>query len=178
MTLTDHAVLPAALVEAQAVDGSRQAVAISGAALRLPMSPEVEPRYGHEPGAAVLAAVARESGGIVRADVAGIFDNPPSPGSGTDLAVWLVVAALVLLVAEITVRRLRVSWAMPRLPSLSLGKTVFPHAGSTKATTPKVNSPAPMPLPSAAQSAAAPVPPVASGGLHDALSELKRRKGR
>ena len=178
VTLTDHAVLPAALVEAQAVDGTRQAVAISGAALRLPMSPEVEPRYGHEPGATVLAAVARESGGIVRADLAGMYENPPSPGSGTDLAVWLVLAALLLLMTEIAIRRWRVGWEMPRMPSWRLGKAVVSKTRSSKATLPKANPRTTIPLPNAAPSAANPVPPAASGGLHDALSELKRRKGR
>ena len=183
VTLTDHAVLPAALVETTAADGSPQAVAISGAAMRLPMSPEVEPRYGHEPGAAVLAAVARESGGRVRADLTGMFENPPSPGSGTDLAVWFVVVALLLLVSEIAVRRWRVGWTMPRLPAWRPRGNALPRAALPATGKAARGQSQAQPIASAAPLTPAPLTTApgkaaAGGGLHDALDELKRRKGR
>ena len=184
VTLSARVVVPAALVTAPAVDGSRQEMAVSGPALCLPMSPEVEPRYGREPGSAVLASVARDSGGRVRRDLVGMFENPPSPGTGTDLAPWLVAAALLLLIAEIAVRRWhldvrRWGWQWLRLPVWRRRKA---PAALAKPLPPQVVT---VLLPAASFSAtpssaapSAPVPPPTNGGLHAALNELKRRKGR
>ncbi len=175
VTLTEQVVVPAALVTAPAVDGSQQVQAVSGAALCLPMSPEVEPRYGREPGSTVLAGVARDSGGRVRTDVVGMFENPPSPGSGTDLAWWLVAAALVVLVLEIAVRRWQVGWGLPQLPAwppLKWRRTrsITPTPPSSVMESEKKSPTVPPGTPVAT--------PAKSGGLHDALNELKRRKGR
>lgn len=181
VTLTDHAVLPAAVVEVPGADGVRQTIAVSGAALRLPMNPEVEPRYGREPGSAVLANIARDSGGRVRTDLVGMYDNPPSPGSGADLAWWLVPAALVLLLSEIAVRRWQLGWTwswlrLPRwLRAVKPAKTHGPSSAHPPTTAPAKQIP---PAPSISSSAPAAPPPVAGGGLHDALAEIKRRKGR
>lgn len=169
-SIDDHPLIPAAAVAIG--DDSR---AVVGPALRLPMSPEVEPRYGRVPGAEVLAAVARESGGTVRRDLAGLFDNPPSPGTGLDLAWLLAALAVVVVVAEIAVRRWGLDALLPRLHLRGRWRRARPVAAA----------PAPMPADLLVEAPKGPAPapetkrpPSADGGLHDALAELKRRRGR
>ncbi len=184
VTLTDSAVLPAALVEVPTADGGRQALAISGPALRLPMNPEVEPRYGRVAGLEVLQGIARDSGGKVRADVVGIYDNPPSVGTGTDLALWLVLAAVVLLLSEIATRRwqldlrlLRGWWPnfLSRPWTQTKGPRSAPAVGPSAA---QAGQARPTPKESSATPAATAAPAPSGATLHDALAELKRRKGR
>ncbi len=174
--LADRAVVPAAAV---AIAGDVRPVL--GPAIRLPMSPEVEPRFGREPGSAILAAVAREAGGVVRTDLVGLFDNPPSPGTGMDLAWALAVAAVVVVVLEIALRRWQVGWGLPGLAWLRRmrrPRAVAPAAAvpapvvarGVLAQPPTAPAPASVNVPGA--------PPAEAGGLHDALAELRRRRGK
>jgi uncharacterized membrane protein len=175
--LDDHAVVPAAAVTVGGVPR-----AITGPALRLPMNPEVEPRYGRTPGAEVLAGVARESGGHVREDLAGLFVNPPSPGTGRELGIWLAVAALVVAVTEIAIRRMQLpEWIRLRMPTwprvLRRGKPVSAPApaSSVVTTVPAPAAPA-APVGTAPQT---PLPTAPEGdGTHQALAELRRRRGK
>jgi hypothetical protein len=68
-----------------------------GPALALPMPPEVAPRRDLPPGITVLTDIARTTGGMVRGDLLGIWDNPPSRGVAQELALWLVLAASLML---------------------------------------------------------------------------------
>lgn len=165
--LADRAVVPAAAV---AIAGDVRPVL--GPAVRLPMSPEVEPRFGREPGAAILTSVARESDGVVRTDLVGLFANPPSPGTGLDLAWMLAVAALGILLLEIALRRWRVGWGLPGFAWLR--RVRRPAVSAAPASARGAPAPKPSPTPSASVPSA---PPAEAAGLHDALAELRRRRG-
>src|SRR5690606_8161118 len=83
---------------------------VVGPAIALPYSPEATPRGGIGEGLGTLAALARDGGGIVRADLGGAFDNPPSRGQRTELAALLVALGLLALVLEVATRRLALAW--------------------------------------------------------------------
>jgi uncharacterized membrane protein len=147
----ERTLVPSAIVDQQA---------IVGPAVRLPYSPEAEPRYGRRPGHEVLAAVARDSGGRVRSDLLDAFRNPPSPGTLIDLSVLLLITALVLAVGEILVRRLRLgSRPMP-------GLVPAPPASAPALARPP--DAVVVPEPAAA--------PTADEGLHEALRQLRKRR--
>lgn len=175
--LADRALVPAA-----AIAIGDEVRPVIGPAVRLPMSPEVEPRFGREPGVAVLAAVAREAGGTVRTDLVGMFKNPPSLGTGRDLAWMLVVMAVIVLLLEIAVRRWRLGWGLPSLSNDWLSRLRRPsNQPASQPTGPALGSPAKAPGgPSSSNPSTTPKPsePSAAGGLHDALAELRRRRGR
>lgn len=140
--------------------------AIVGPAVRLPYSPEAEPRFGRQPGGEVMAAIARDSGGRVRRDLLDVFDNPPSPGTLVEVAPLLLITALILALGEILVRRLQLGLRRAR-PLASV------ESGSTS-----VNAPAPVAEPVMAGRAAedpsgAPPP---DEGLHEALRQLRKRR--
>ena len=169
--LTDRAVVPAATVVV--ADEPRP---IAGPAVRLAMSPEVAPRFGLRSGREVLAEVARETGGTVRTDVAGLFRNPPSPGTGTDLAWLAVLLALLTLIGEIAVRRWQLSWpGRPYWPHRRPVASVVPETAAAPASVrhsesrPTTTRPS---QPSTAPTGNAP------GALGEALAELKRRRRR
>jgi uncharacterized membrane protein len=138
-----------------------------GPALALPMPPEVAPRRDLPPGLAVLTDITRATGGIVRGDLLSIWDNPPSRGVAQELAPWLVAAALLGLLAEVAVRRLRLQLRL-RLPRLPRWKRA---AAPTKTATPAVAEP---------DSATPPAPPATEAqrgnGVMDALDEIRRRR--
>ena len=148
----DKTLLPAVVI------GDR---AVVGPALALPYGPEAEPRHGQRPGDAVLADLARDAGGKVRADLLGAFENPPSPGQLAEAALPLLIAALLLVLAEIAVRRLGLAFrrAPLRKPE-SVGTSVAP---SREPVTAHVD-------------ASSPDAPPPDQGLHEALRQLKRRR--
>jgi uncharacterized membrane protein len=170
VTLDDHAVVPAA-----AITTGGETRAVPGPALRLPMSPEVEPRYGRIPGETILSTVAKETGGSVREDVAGMFRNPPSPGTGLDLAWWLGLLGLLILVMEIALRRWQVTMPDLRLPRWPSRQIATPGTGSIAPTQTASTVAAPKPP---ASPAPASKPDLPGSSLHDALQEMKRRRGR
>ena len=169
------------LVPVVAVGPPGRELPIAGPAVQLPYSPEAEPRFGQPPGATALAAIARDSGGAVRADVSGVFDNPPRPGQLQPLAGLLAALALLFLVAEVAVRRMHL--AMPSLRRLRLPR---PRRRDEAATAGEAteggqllaseDDPAADPGQPAAPVAA---PPTAqTDGIGAALAELKRRRNR
>jgi hypothetical protein len=143
--------------------------AILGPALQVPYSPEFEPRPRAGSGLELCEALARDSGGAVRQDLAGLFENPPSAGQHAELAPWLLALALLILVGEIAVRRMRLG-----LPA----RAAMVPRGSVP--------PPPRPPPTAAAVAPAPAPPPAAAlpplakdrGLHEALRRLRRGRKR
>jgi uncharacterized membrane protein len=143
-----------------------------GPALALPMPPEVAPRRDLPPGLTVLTDIARTTGGMVRGDLLGIWNNPPSRGVAQELAVWLVLAALLALVIEVAVRRLRLYIRLPTLPRWK--RAVKPLATQTTVEAPMSASPAvesstPKPQPQPAESPR-------GNGVMDALDEIRRRR--
>lgn len=134
--------------------------AVIGPALALPYGPEAEPRHGQRPGDAVLSDLARDAGGTVRADLLGAFANPPSPGRLAEAALPLLIAALLLALAEIAVRRL----------GLALRRA--PRRGPVSADAPV----APREPVAAHVDAASPEAPPPDQGLHEALRQLKQRR--
>lgn len=140
--------------------------AIVGPAVRLPYSPEAEPRFGRQPGSEVMAAIARDSGGRVRRDLLDVFDNPPSPGTLVEVAPLLLITALILALGEILVRRLQLGWRRSR-PLASV------ESGSTPATT-AVPLAEPVPAGRAADGPSGAPPP--DEGLHEALRQLRKRR--
>lgn len=144
--------------------------AVFGPALTLPYSPEVEPRWGRPSGEAALAALARDGGGAVRGDLEGVYDNPASEGVTEALAPWLVALALVALVGEVVVRRLRLSW--PRLRWRR--RRVAPPVGAGEGEASEA-PPGSSPVDATTRAAAPPSAPEGTG-VGDALRELRRRR--
>jgi len=154
----DRAVIPAA---------DLAGTALLGPALCLPYSAEAEPRFDRDRGVDVLSGLARSTGGRVRQDLLASYANPPSLGLEWSLAPWLVIAAAVLLVAEIAVRRLRLGRAR------RTGKPAAP------ATDVKPAIPAAIPDTTGAQTPTSavtpPAAPESAAGLHEALRQLRKR---
>lgn len=142
---------------------------IVGPAVALPMPPESAPRRDLPPGLAVLTDIAATTGGAVRGDLLRIWDNPPSRGVAHELAPWLVAAALLLLLAEVAVRRLRLHLRV-RLPRWSRRRPApAPHRAPAAAdAAPAADAPGPTP----AQEA----PRAGGNGVMDALDEIRRRR--
>ena len=151
-----------ALVPAVTIDQH----AIVGPAIRLPYSPEAEPRFGRQPGADVMAAIARDSGGQVRRDLLDVFDNPPSPGTLVEVAPMLLILALVLALGEILVRRLQVGFLRARSTPALVNEQPIGNA-----VTPPLETVAAIGTP--ADPSAAPPP---DEGLHEALRQLRKKR--
>ncbi|QDT17728.1 vWA domain-containing protein [Alienimonas californiensis] len=82
-----------------------------GPPVSLPYSPEFLPRDDRPPGAATLEEIAALSGGVRRADVATVFNDPPPRPAPTALWPWFAAAGVGLLLWEIAGRRWQ--WALP-----------------------------------------------------------------
>ncbi len=162
----DRTLLPTVAIGAHAVHGP---------ALTLPYSPEAAPRFDLPPGRQILADLVRDAGGALRQDVEGVFDNPPSEGRLASLAPLLVGLALLLLVAEVAVRRMRLSWprrrrGAPRAKGPQDERRPARGAATEPARAPAAAPPAPAdPGPGALAK---------DQGLHEALRELKRKRER
>ena len=158
---------------------------VLGPALALPMPAEVAPRRDLASGSAILAELARNTGGRVRGDLLGLYDNPPSPGSATELSMWLVIAALVILLAEIAIRRLRLNLPRVRLPTWRprwvFRKRTAPLQPNNVtqptivASTPSVSA-APPVTSATPSSPTPPAPPPEPGGVQRAMEELRKRR--
>ncbi len=79
--------------------------------MALPYAPEFEPGSPKE-GLAVLRAVAAVGGGVERLSMAGLFADAPVSEGRVALAPWLVGFAVLVLLAEVVVRRF---FSTPRL---------------------------------------------------------------
>jgi len=77
-----------------------------GPTISLPYSPEFVPRHDFPLGKTTLAEIAELSGGNARTDVLEVFRNPPRSASLSPLLPWLMVATLLVLLLEISGRRL------------------------------------------------------------------------
>lgn len=142
--------------------GSRQrGRAIVGPVTALPYHPEFEPRTGRA-GGEILADLAVRTGGVTRADVTGVFDIKGAPLGMKDMSVYVLALALLVLFAEIAVRRLGL-----RLPRLSRGKRT---AGLDPARPPPAE---PSPL-GVALAARAKVAPASTAPVPDAVAEEPR----
>lgn len=139
-----------------------------GPALALPMPAEVAPRRDLPSGEAVLADLARTTGGAVRGDLLGIWDNPASRGVARELAPWLVGGALLVLLLETAVRRLRLGLPQLRLPRWRR------RAPAAKPMTPVVQTAPVTVAPPAVPPA--PAQPAKGTGVLDALDEIRRRR--
>ncbi len=137
--------------------------------MRLPYSPEAEPRFGRQPGAEVMAAIARDSGGAVRRDLLDVFDNPPSPGTLVEAAPLLLILALVLALGEILVRRLQLTLFRIRTVRAA------PASDQVSVTAPSPSPSAETPVVVAVPSDPSGVPPP-DDGLHEALRQLRKRR--
>jgi hypothetical protein len=81
--------------------GSR---ALRAPPVALPYAPEFEPGSPKE-GLEVLRAVAAVGGGVERLSMAGLFEDAPVSEGRVALAPWLVGFAVLVLLAEVVVRR-------------------------------------------------------------------------
>jgi hypothetical protein len=88
--------------------GSR---ALRAPPVALPYAPEFEPGSPKE-GQGVLRAVAAVGGGVERLSMAGLFEDAPVSEGRVALAPWLVGFAVLVLLAEVAVRRF---FSTPRL---------------------------------------------------------------
>jgi len=139
----------------------------------LPYSPEFKPA---EPGQGqkVLARLARMTGGAQRTNLAGIWSEIPTRPRYVNLAPWLVVAAILLLLVEVLERRTGLVSAA-RLGPIRLRRK-DEKAGPAAARRPKRRKKGEKP---AAVESAAPQPekPAAEPppGLGDVLDQARRR---
>ena len=133
----------------------------------LPYSPEFERRADPDHGARLLRALAATSGGRELASPSDLFAGPTASRAWRSLQVPLALAALVLLVLEIAVRRLALLQRIP-VPRRSVASGAEPRpAGPERpraATTPEARP--------AASAAPESSPPPAVG---DALERARRR---
>lgn len=159
----DRTVLPA-------IDLAGRAVA--GPALSLPYAPEAEPRFGRVRGGDVLAGLARLSSGTVRSDFTRLYDLPPSPGEVRSIVPLLLIALLVLLVAEIAVRRWQIGW--PTWRRRAAPAQTAP-SGSSRAGASAARAAA-APAPASAPPVDTPSAPDKDRGLHEALRQLRDKR--
>lgn len=144
------------------------------APVTLPWAPEFEPApaaEGHE----WLVAVAKAGGGVERLAMVGLFRDAVESEGVVPLAPWLVALAVLLVVAEVIVRRF---FSGPRRQ-----RVVRPQAIAAAASAPSVAPPADpvrVPEPKAATGAgAAPEKPDGvSAALAAARDKARRRTGR
>jgi hypothetical protein len=158
----DHAVIPAADVDGEA---------LLGPALCLPYIPEAEPRLDRVPGSEMLRALVTATGGSMRDDVLDVFANPPSPGSRIALAPWLIACALLLLVGEILVRRLRLGSRKRSAPEVAQVPAPSKVPVPTVVPGQPISANEPVVDPNAVPDVQAP-----DQGLHEALRHLRNRK--
>ncbi|MFO1031817.1 MAG: VWA domain-containing protein [Planctomycetota bacterium] len=159
----------------------RAAVQIGGETLRLPpvclpYSPEYAPQLDERAGERTLRTLAKATGGQLQPGVQELWRGPRLGAGRIELGPWLAGLLLVVLLAEITLRRLRVVLPTPRWLPLWLrrDRTVGPgEAGVVQVQA----------APSAAATDPAEATPAArepsrGDGLEDALARAKRRTGR
>jgi hypothetical protein len=79
---------------------------VRGPAMTLPYSPEFMPRIGLPTGPETLEAIAKLTGGKPRIDVLEVLADPPRSARMLPLLPWLVIASVLILLAEIAGRRL------------------------------------------------------------------------
>ncbi len=149
-----------------------------GPALALPMPAEVAPRRDLPDGTAVLAEIASVTGGNVQGDLLKIWDNPPSRGVARALATWLVAAALVILIGEVGVRRLRLMlphWRSRWSWKIAWRRTNRKSAAAISSVANPPTNPTPVILATTIEQGPPPIPPTI-GSMADALDEIRKRR--
>lgn len=149
------------------------------APVTLSWAPEFEPGTAAE-GKALLASLAKLTGGEERLSMVGLFAEAVQSAAPVPLAPALVTLALVLLVAEVFVRRFFAAGPVRRKP-----KPVPVAAGpGVIVSTPRVSAPRPEPVKEQPKEEAPPPPPPEpkkpelSDALAAARDRAKRRTGR
>ncbi|MBL8751600.1 MAG: VWA domain-containing protein [Planctomycetes bacterium] len=155
----------------------RAALSVDGATVRvpplcLPYSPEFAPSTDARAGERALRRLALSTGGAVQPTVDAVLEGDRSGRGRLDLGPWCAIAAVVLLLAEILVRRLQVS-----LPAFA---TVLPRRRAPRRAVPDAVAPAPTVMP---PNAPGPAPsarpsvdePAAGAGVLGAIERAKKR---
>ncbi len=140
--------------------------------IALPYSPEFEPTADPRRGERLLKRIARESGGRFGAGAAGVFDEVRAGRSWRTIGRELLLAALVLILIEIAVRRLGL------LSSVRVPAAVERTARSVLRAVRRRDRPAPVeedePEPEHEEPPPEPEEPEKSQGISDALSRARR----
>ncbi|MBN1207671.1 MAG: VWA domain-containing protein [Myxococcaceae bacterium] len=142
----------------------------------LPYAPEFEPGSPKE-GLEVLRAVAAVGGGVERLSMAGLFAEAPVSEGRVALAPWLVGFAVLVLLAEVVVRRF---FSTPRLRKPALAQGARPVEAATAGTAPPMKE-GPREAPAAASGASAGEQPSADkpeAGVDSALEAARARSRR
>lgn len=162
--------------------GSR---ALRAPPVALPYAPEFEPGSPKE-GMEVLRAVAAVGGGVERLSMAGLFEDAPVSEGRVSLAPWLVGFAVLVLLAEVAVRRFfstpqlrKPATAKASRPAEALaGAVVAPAAGtSTPARSPEPAREAPSGQPGPDEGEKPP-PDKPAGNVDSALEAARARSRR
>jgi uncharacterized membrane protein len=153
----------------------------------LPYSPEFRPDEDKR-GLAALESLARATGGKERVDLAGVWEELPKTPRQVEIAHWLLLGAVALLLLEVLERRngllSRVGWParVKRLPEAP-GEEKASRPWTWRRREPPVVSP-PRPVAPAPKSVAReagpgepppPTPTPVAGALLDALREARQR---
>ncbi|MBX7220199.1 MAG: VWA domain-containing protein [Blastocatellia bacterium] len=142
--------------------------AVSLTPVLLPYSPEYKPRAAAD-GLFELQRLAQATGGKERLDVSGIWKEFPRRPRYVELKTWMLLAAVLLLLAEVLERRtLMLSdtvkrWKLPQIPTLpALAGKPAPPAGKPVAPVGTAKPAVPVPAAttgSASRPTEAPAPP-------------------
>ncbi|MBL8956155.1 MAG: VWA domain-containing protein [Myxococcaceae bacterium] len=149
------------------------------APVTLSWAPEFEPGTARD-GKALLAALAKLTGGAERLSMAGLFTAAQQSAAPVPLAPALVALALALVVAEVFVRRFFAAGPVRRKPK----PAVVAAGPGVIVSTPRVSAPRPEPSKpkpveeAPPQPAAPPKKPDVSDALEAARAKAKRRTGR
>jgi hypothetical protein len=159
----------------------RAAAQLGGETLRLPpvclpYSPEFAPQLDERAGERTLRTLAKATGGSLSPSAEAVWAGPRRSAGRVDLGPALAWLLLGVLLAEVALRRLRVTLPVPKwLPAWwRRDRTQAP--GAVVAATEAADGDA-----GAASSPQAPLPPPAppvGDGLLDALSRAKKRTGK
>lgn len=134
--------------------------------LCLPYSAEFRPDASGR-GPATLARLSRLSGGVERLDLGGIWGDLPAAPRERPLRPWLLLAAALLVLAEVVERRTGILSGLRRVRPP--GRAPVPEGG-LESSTPKSSPRRPDPAPAPPEASA---PPAA--GVLDALDQARRR---
>jgi uncharacterized membrane protein len=148
----------------------------------LPYAPEFEPGSPQE-GMEVLRAVAAVGGGVERLSMVGLFEDAPVSEGRVALAPWLVAFAVLVLLAEVVVRRF---FSTPRLRKPAPAKAAQPvEAVATAGVAPAATTSAPVvareaareapATPAGAEAGEGPPPEKPAGNVDSALEAARAR---
>ena len=161
--------------------------ALRVAPIALPYSPEYAPASDPRAGERLLAELAEASGGRIEPPTAELFSGERESAGFVDLGRMLAAAAVLLLLAEIAVRRLEIPFPRFRLPAkLAARLAAFRSRRTSKRAASAVGGSTARPEsdsgrdegPSGPSGPAPVAPPEGPVGLGEALSRAKERANR